>query len=98
MGQDVDVELDDFFRYLATMPHHFADFKKDPEAVMRRSKLSDMAKSILRGTGKEGAIQQVLDKKEQILSAPESKKESNFNRDRSVPGYGGTVVKKEPSE
>lgn len=98
MAHDVDVELDDFLRWLATMPHHFADFKKDPQTVMRRAKLSDMAQNVLRGTGKEGVIQQVLDKKDQILNAPESKRESTFNRDRSVPGYGGTVIKKEPAE
>lgn len=98
MAHDVDVELDDFLRWLATMPHQFAEFKKDPGVVMRRAKLSDMAQNILRGTGKEGVIQQVLEKKEQILNAPESKRESNFNRDRSVPGFGGTVIKKEPAE
>lgn len=98
MPQDVDAELDDFLRWLATMPHHFADFRRDPERVMKQAKLSDMAIGILKGTGKEGAIAQVEAKLEQILTSPDAQKESTFNRDRSVQGFGGTIIKKEPAE
>lgn len=97
MGTDVELEIDDFMRWLATMPHHFYEFKRDPEHVMRYAKLSEMAIATLRSAGKEAAVQAVRDKKEEILNAPEAKKESKFARDFSAPGYGGVVVKKEPA-
>lgn len=98
MAKDVELELDDFLKWLATMPHHFEEFRKNPEHVMTYAKLSDMAKSSLRSAGKEAAIQQVRDKLDEILDAPESKKESTYARDFAAGGYGGTVLKKEPAE
>ncbi len=98
MPKNVELELDDFMRWLATMPHHFAEFRKDPEYVMQYAKLSDMAKSTLRGIGREAAIQQVHDKLEEILSAPEAKKEATYARDFAAEGFGGTVIKKEAAE
>lgn len=98
MGTDVELELEDFIRWLATMPHHFDEFKRDPETVMRYAKLSKMAKGTLRSAGKEAAIQQVRDKLDEILNAPEAQKPSTFARDFSASGYGGTVIKKEPAD
>lgn len=97
MAPTVEQELDDFIRWLATMPHHFDEFRKDPEHVMRYAKLSDMAKATLRSLGKEAAVQQVRDKLEEILTAPEAQKETTFARDFSAEGFGGTVIKKEPA-
>lgn len=96
MATDVELELDDFMRWLATMPHHFAEFKRDPESVMRYAKLSEMAITTLRSKGREASFQAVRDKRDQILDAPEAQTESKFARDFSAPGYGGTVVKKQP--
>lgn len=97
MAPNVELELDDFTRWLATMPHHFAEFRRDPEHVMQYAKLSDMAKASLRDLGKEAAIQRVRDKLEEILTAPEAQKETTFARDFSAGGFGGTVIKKEPA-
>jgi hypothetical protein len=98
MATDVELELDDFIRWLATMPHHFAEFKQDPERVMRYAKLSDMAIGTLRSRGKEQTIRQIVDKKEEILTSPEALKGTNFARDFSAGGYGGTVIKKKSDE
>jgi len=98
MPKNVELELDDFLRWLSTMPHHFEEFRKDPERVMKYAKLSDMAQSTLRSMGKEEAIQRVHDKLEEILTAPESKKESTYARDFAAEGFGGTVIKKEPAD
>ncbi|HEX2148918.1 MAG TPA: hypothetical protein VHI31_01900 [Actinomycetota bacterium] len=95
MATDVELELDDFLRWLATMPHHLVEFKRDPEHVMRYAKLSDMAIGTLRSMGKEEALERIRNKKEEILNAPEAKEQSTFARDFSAQGYGGTVVKKE---
>lgn len=98
MAKNVELELDDFLRWLATMPHHFEEFRKDPEHVMQYAKLSDTAKSMLRSMGKETAIQRVHDKLEEILNAPEAKKEATYARDFTAEGFGGTVLKKEPAD
>jgi len=98
MGTDVELELDDFIRWLATMPHHFAEFKRDPEHVMRYAKLSEMAVGTLRGLGNEQVIQQIVDKKEEILTSPEALKGVTYARDFKAGGYGGTVLKKEPAD
>jgi hypothetical protein len=98
MGTDVELELDDFIRWLATMPHHFAEFKRDPEHVMRYAKLSEMAIGTLRSLGKEQVVRQIVDKKEEILTSPEALKGVTFARDFSAGGYGGTVIKKEPAD
>ena len=98
MPKNVELELDDFIRWLATMPHHFAEFRRDPESVMRYAKLSDMAKQTLRGMGKEAASQRVQDKLDEILSPKEASKQPSFARDLDAPGFGGTVISKEPKE
>ncbi|CAN5808954.1 hypothetical protein BH23ACT12_BH23ACT12_18850 [soil metagenome] len=98
MATDVEVELDDFMRWLATMPHHFAEFKRDPDFVMRYAKLSDMAVGTLHSMGKEAAVQRVRDKLDEILNAPEAREKSTYARDFTAQGYGGKVVKKEPDE
>lgn len=96
MAKNVDVELDDFLRWLATMPQHRAEYRKDPENVMDYAMLSDMAKSALREIGAEQVVERAKEKLDEILNSPESKKESTFSRDFSASGYGGKVVKKEP--
>lgn len=98
MPKNVDLELDDFIRWLATMPHHFAEFRKDPENVMRYAKLSDGAKQTLRGMGPEAAKQLVQDKLDEILSPKEAGKQPSFARDMDAPGFGGTVISKEPKD
>ncbi|MEX0790448.1 MAG: hypothetical protein WD178_06690 [Actinomycetota bacterium] len=98
MATDVELELDDFIRWLATMPHHFSEFKRDPEQVMRYAKLSEMAVGTLRSLGKEQVVQQILAKKEEILTSPEALKGTTFARDFSAGGYGGTVIKKKAAD
>lgn len=98
MGTDVELELKDFIRWLATMPHHFAEFKRDPEQVMRNAKLSEMAVGTLRGLGKAQVVEQIVQKKEEILTSPEALKGVTFARDFSAGGYGGTVLKKGPAD
>lgn len=98
MATDVELELDDFIRWMATMPHHLAEFKRDPEHVMRYAKLSEMAIGTLRSLGKEQVVQQIMEKKEEILTSPEALKGTNFARDFSAGGYGGTVIKKESTD
>ncbi|HEX2053227.1 MAG TPA: hypothetical protein VHJ78_05790 [Actinomycetota bacterium] len=98
MTTKLEVELEDFFRWLATMPHHFAEFRRDPDRVMVYAKLSDMARAAVRDMGKEAAVQKVRDKLDQILDAPEAQKESTFARDFKASGYGGTVLSKEPAD
>lgn len=98
MPKNLEAELDDFIRWLATMPHHFADFKRDPEAVMDFAQLSEMARATLQSAGTHDVIRQVRAKLDQILSMKEVQKQAEFNRDHSAPGFGGTVISKESKE
>lgn len=96
MTQSVEDELEDFMRWLALMPHHFAEFRQNPDKVMNYAKLSDLAKSTLHSKGREASIQDVRDKLDGILNSPQAKKPMDFARDFKAGGYGGKVIKKEP--
>lgn len=98
MPQSVDEEIDDFMRWLALMPHHFAEFRQNPDKVMNYAKLSDLAQSTLRSKGREASIQEVRDKLDSILTSPQAKKPMDFARDFKAGGYGGKVIKKGPDE
>lgn len=98
MPQNLEAELEDFFRWLATMPQHRSDYRRDPESVMDYAKLSDQVREALHHLGKDRVIARAKEKLDDILNSPEAKKESTFGRDFSASGFGGTVLKKEPAD
>lgn len=88
-------EMDDFIRYLALTPHELNRYREDPEGFMHVARLSEEAKDCLRDNSMEALQAAVQNKRDDIMDHPDSWKRSEFTRDRSVPGYGGAVIKKE---
>lgn len=87
-------EIDDFIRYLALTPHEISRYREDPEAFMHTARLSEGAADCLRDNGIEVLLSAVQAKRDDIMDDPRSWKRSEFTRDRSIGGYGGSVIKK----
>lgn len=98
MPKNLEAELEDFIRWLATMPQYRAEFQQNPDKVMDYAQLSEMARSTLHSRGRHAVLEEVQEQLDQILSSPEAQKQSTFNRDRSVSGFGGAVIRKEPKD
>lgn len=88
-------EIDDFIRYLALTPHEITRYRQDPEAFMHTARLSEGAADCLRDNSLDALLDAVQAKRDDIMDHPDSWKRSEFTRDRSIPGYGGAVIKKE---
>lgn len=91
----VTQELDDFIRYLALTPQRRDGYRRDPEAMIRQARLSEEAADCLRDNGVEVVLTAAQDKRDDIMEHPDSWKRTEFTRDRSVKGFGGTVIKKD---
>lgn len=88
-------EIDDFLRYLALTPHEITRYRQDPEGFMHTSRLSEQAADCLRDNSLDALLDAVQAKRDAIMDHPDSWKRTEFTRDRSIPGYGGAVIKKE---
>lgn len=87
-------EIEDFIRYLALTPHERNRYRQDPEAMIRVSRMSEEAANCLRDNDIETLMTAVQAKRDEIMDHPDSWKRSEFTRDRSIKGYGGSVIKK----
>lgn len=88
-------EMDEFLRYLALTPSERDRFRSDPEAYMRAVRLSEEATGCILDNGLDTVLTAIQNKRDDIMDHPDSWKRTEFGRDRSVPGYGGKVIKKQ---